>query len=819
MKNNNLTTRRETADVWKNKNPILDDMELGVEIVLKSDRTVSHYNIKLGDGITHWNNLSYFYENISGEETNEILDDFTINLATKKPVANRIPIYDENKGIKSGKIPDEDDDVMRLLEFNRTINEIILAIKNKANIYVRQAQGITIGNNIQGMHIKITDPVAYVSDWSFITSDGQSFVRTDNNFSYFDSENVETKIVENGVVLIPDYTIANPFFIDQITGSYSNPEFFFRYFDIKDLDQRIGLVSALLTADKSSVVNAINSLKGYVDDIVNSTEVSGSPYSSYDDFLAGAGAEITQGAYAYVTFNSADTPWPANGNWSKVAADDTWRLDCSDTAWTPTVNMTTQIIADIKDEAGTGVLKEEGKDFIESWIQSYRNNLKYSLDANKTVLPVGGYYSSSSQLTEGYVIRTNYTGVTSSRFFTLVIKGNPYTNTYQLNIPDTLHTELSFSWVGSPGDAYYGVVQKDFGCPVYGIKIFVEGGKLCVFVPRGYFPNCSSIAQKSLSCVFDLYLNGTKVNKNIASVTLENMPTDNVTGVFSCVPLGDNHETSTGRNILGLLGVATIPEASAILRRLCNNNGEISSDKIDYFSIFRLGDYIDGIDLSGIESPENGIIFNAPEAWNNTYKNNRIVIAGFNTYKECGIGSAGENKKNYIKFAFRDIVFNAKFHSSTPLDGGYLASDLRAYLEGASGDGTGPFAVKLKEQLGGEYLMRENTIRVYDGVVHNTDSLLSVYLPFEYELFGYTARGEGPGSASSGRQWDTVHLPLYRANMYRVKKWHGSRAYYRSADVSSSYPKDSCVCIDAGATLSLDPINYTVGVSPVFNFC
>jgi hypothetical protein len=118
FRNNVLTTRRETTDIWQSQNPILDDMELGVEIVLKEDRTISHYNIKLGDGVTPWQTLEYFYEQLNDEDTNEILDDFTINLATRKPVANRIPIYDDDAGLKSGKEPTEDDDVIRLKDLS-----------------------------------------------------------------------------------------------------------------------------------------------------------------------------------------------------------------------------------------------------------------------------------------------------------------------------------------------------------------------------------------------------------------------------------------------------------------------------------------------------------------------------------------------------------------------------------------------------------------------------------------------------------------------------------------------------------------------------
>jgi hypothetical protein len=137
-------------------------------------------------------------------------------------------------------------------------------------------------------------------------------------------------------------------------------------------------VSALLTEDKSSVVNAINSLKHYVDDIVSSSEVDNSPYASYADFMEDAGKEILPGKYAYVTFTSSDTR-PTGGNWDKITEGDTWRLDCSSVAWSPIINMTAENSANLSDESGTNALKVAGSDLIINWLQSFRNNLKYLL--------------------------------------------------------------------------------------------------------------------------------------------------------------------------------------------------------------------------------------------------------------------------------------------------------------------------------------------------------------------------------------------------------------------------------------------------------
>jgi hypothetical protein len=172
FRNNTLTTRRETTDVWQSQNPILDDMELGVEIILNQDRTVSHYNIKLGDGITQWNSLDYFYENLNEEDTNEILDDFTINLATRKPVANRIPIYDDDKGLKSGKEPVEDDDVLRLKDLTDigtstpTPNKLVKyneyaglksdKVPNEDNDVARYSEVSVINNEISTINNKLS---------------------------------------------------------------------------------------------------------------------------------------------------------------------------------------------------------------------------------------------------------------------------------------------------------------------------------------------------------------------------------------------------------------------------------------------------------------------------------------------------------------------------------------------------------------------------------------------------------------------------------------------------------------------------------------
>jgi hypothetical protein len=127
----------------------------------------------------------------------------------------------------------------------------------------------------------------------------------------------------------------------------------------------------------------------------------------------------------------------------------------------------------------------------------------------------------------------------------------------------------------------------------------------------------------------------------------------------------------------------------AEIRRRCNNNGEIDNTGIPDFRGIRIGDYIDGLSLDGVSAAPGGT---APQAWNNTYKNNRIVVSGFNTFKGSG---DTEVTKNHILFTFRNIICHGYMNSSDTNVGGYPATLVRTWLEGS-------FATGLKAALGGD---------------------------------------------------------------------------------------------------------------------
>jgi hypothetical protein len=242
-----------------------------------------------------------------------------------------------------------------------------------------------------------------------------------------------------------------------------------------------------------------------------------------------------------------------------------------------------------------------------------------------------------------------------------------------------------------------------------------------------------------------------------------------------------------GRDLLEVLGVATIPEAFAEIRRRCNNSGEIDDTGVPDFTGIRIGDYIDGIDLSAVPAENSG---SAGQAWNDTYRNNRIVVSGFNTYK--GMGDT-ENTKNHVLFTFRNCPLTKRMNASNDNAGGYAASELRAFLEGTNGNGTGDksgvttaaFMNALKAQIG-DYLY---TIRKY----HSTKSAsgwanYTVWLPSEIEMFGVPVYGDegvymaaitSPSIAARANGITPVHIPLYQKSyVYRVKRSNGSRQWH-----------------------------------------
>jgi hypothetical protein len=105
--------------------------------------------------------------------------------------------------------------------------------------------------------------------------------------------------------------------VTSVDGSFTNVNLIYRWFDISDIDQRIGYVSELKTDVKSNIVDSINDLYDRVTAIIGGGELAGSPFDSYADFTA-VYSTPQEGHFAYVTFIDTDT-WP--GDWTNVQVD------------------------------------------------------------------------------------------------------------------------------------------------------------------------------------------------------------------------------------------------------------------------------------------------------------------------------------------------------------------------------------------------------------------------------------------------------------------------------------------------------------------
>jgi hypothetical protein len=246
-----------------------------------------------------------------------------------------------------------------------------------------------------------------------------------------------------------------------------------------------------------------------------------------------------------------------------------------------------------------------------------------------------------------------------------------------------------------------------------------------------------------------------------------------------------------GRDLLKVLGVSTIAQAMAALRTRCNGTG------LPNFSGLMVGDYLDGIDLSAIPAENGGT---AGQAWNAGYQNNRIVLSGFNTYKQTG---DTEISKNHLLFIFRNIPLRKRMNPTDSNIGGYAASEIRVFLEGANGDGTGSmagvttaaFLNALKAQIGGYILpvRRLLSIRPSSGV--NWAWLTcSLFLPSENEIFGESAWGDP--SYDDGLK---VQFPIHqKTSTYRCKRYNGSRDWYWECSPYSGSAAYFCAVGDVG---------------------
>jgi hypothetical protein len=248
-----------------------------------------------------------------------------------------------------------------------------------------------------------------------------------------------------------------------------------------------------------------------------------------------------------------------------------------------------------------------------------------------------------------------------------------------------------------------------------------------------------------------------------------------------------------GRNLLTVLGVSTIPDAMAALHERC------AGPYTPNFHDLMIGDYLDGIDLSAIPAENGGT---AGQPWSDAYANNRIIISGFNPY--IGVGQGDNRYNNHIRFDFPYIPLMKRMNPTNDNTGGYAATELRAFLDGTNGDGTGSmegvttaaFLNALKAQIGDhihQVMLLLSTKN--DGWAWG---LYSLWIPGENEIFGVNTWGEPDWS--DGQK---LHIPLYQKSFaYRIKRYNGARTSYFLNTPTSSSAASFCYVSRDGLAIS-----------------
>jgi hypothetical protein len=201
-----------------------------------------------------------------------------------------------------------------------------------------------------------------------------------------------------------------------------------------------------------------------------------------------------------------------------------------------------------------------------------------------------------------------------------------------------------------------------------------------------------------------------------------------------------------GRNLLDVFGVTSVADAVEALHQ------KINADGVPDFSGLQIGDYLD------LPSLYDG---STTYTWNESYKNLRVVISGFNTYKHMG---SAENAKNHIVFTFENCPLTKRMNATNTNTGGYAASEMKTYLEGG-------FLAGLAEALGHDYLY---SVRRY---ISNKGSYAElnakIFLPTEAEVYGMQINGDELGDSATDYQYvNPVQLPIFRDSYkHRIKRY------------------------------------------------
>jgi hypothetical protein len=226
-------------------------------------------------------------------------------------------------------------------------------------------------------------------------------------------------------------------------------------------------------------------------------------------------------------------------------------------------------------------------------------------------------------------------------------------------------------------------------------------------------------------------------------------------------------DENRARNLCDVFGVNYVDQLMEILLNKNNAGG-----KPDYSGLL-YGDYIDEIDLVGgsLTIP-----------WNDTYKNNRLTLSGFNMYKGAG---DTENTKNHLNFTFRNCPLTHRMNATDTNTGGYAATEMRTFLES-------DFKAALQNALG-DHLLTVRRLMPLKGTWAWEDD--TVFLLTEYEVWGAPVWGETGHGGGFQAQY-----PIFRDNLgYKLKRHNGSRMWWWEASPSASSAAHFCYASSYGS--------------------
>ena len=315
--------------------------------------------------------------------------------------------------------------------------------------------------------------------------------------------------------------------------------------------------------------------------------------------------------------------------------------------------------------------------------------------------------------------------------------------------------------------------------------------KLVFSLPRGdkgdpgiVVPDITGLASFNMPTDDDLLFIHDHISSSLKSITYEKFVLSK--NIITHPDIDDQ----AGRNSFDVLGVSTIPEA---MQALSARKNWPAGKK---FEGLQLGDYFDGLDLSGIQGQPSGT---PPAAWNNTYKNNRFEIIGFNMYKNIF-----HNNYDTIDFGFRNNIATCKMNSGASNYRGFAASELYQWL-------SGNFLTALEQRLG-----------VSLGIIHlpaefewndiDSSESYKIRLPAEFEIYGFEALGEDLNKYKM-----MIHIPIHQKSYNRrIKKNNGAvSSYWTSTMAKGNY--SSFVAMDYYNRLQNYQASVNLGVSPVFS--